>query len=129
MQDTPALGLRDAGAGLVGLPCRQRQARPRCSRWTRPRRRFRTADTSQPVASGNTPAAADIAAMAALKRTLRPARDPVDDLDTAKVEAQRAGKRIVLDVGGEWCSWCHLSTPSSKATARSVVSAMRTMCG
>ena len=25
-----------------------------------------------------------------------------------KVEAQRGGKRIVLDVGGEWCSWCHL---------------------
>nr|WP_250064985.1 thioredoxin family protein [Stenotrophomonas mori] len=66
------------------------------------------ADTSQPVASGNTPAAADIAALAALNVQFDPARDPVADLETAKVEAQRGGKRIVLDVGGEWCSWCHL---------------------
>ena len=66
------------------------------------------ADTSQPVASGNTPAAADIAAVAALNAQFDPARDPVADLETAKVEARRGGKRIVLDVGGEWCSWCHL---------------------
>lgn len=66
------------------------------------------ADPSQPVASGNTPAAADVAAVAALNAQFDPARDPVADLATAKVEAQRGGKRIVLDVGGEWCSWCHL---------------------
>ncbi|WP_313171339.1 thioredoxin family protein [Stenotrophomonas sp.] len=66
------------------------------------------ADTSQPVASGNTPTAADIAAVAALNAQFDPARDPVADLETAKVEAQRGGKRIMLDVGGEWCSWCHL---------------------
>lgn len=66
------------------------------------------ADTSQPVASGNTPTAADIAAVAALNAQFDPARDPVADLETAKVEAQRGGKRIILDVGGEWCSWCHL---------------------
>jgi len=66
------------------------------------------ADTSQPVASGNTPTAADIAAVAGLNAQFDPARDPVADLATAKVEAQRGGKRIVLDVGGEWCSWCHL---------------------
>ena len=66
------------------------------------------ADPSQPVASGNTPAAADVAAVAGLNAQFDPARDPVADLATAKVEAQRGGKRIVLDVGGEWCSWCHL---------------------
>jgi thiol:disulfide interchange protein len=66
------------------------------------------ADVSQPVASGNTPAAADVAAVAALNARFDPARDPVADLETAKVEAQRGGKRIMLDVGGEWCSWCHL---------------------
>ena len=66
------------------------------------------ADPSVPVASGNTPAAADVAAVAALNAQFDPARDPVADLATAKVEAQRGGKRIVLDVGGEWCSWCHL---------------------
>ncbi|MGH8044129.1 MAG: thioredoxin family protein, partial [Stenotrophomonas sp.] len=66
------------------------------------------ADPGQPVASGNTPAAADVAAVAGLNAQFDPARDPVADLATAKVEAQRGGKRIVLDVGGEWCSWCHL---------------------
>jgi len=66
------------------------------------------ADTSQPVASGNTPTAADIAAVAALNAQFDPARDPVADLETAKVEAQRGGKRIMLDVGGEWCGWCQL---------------------
>lgn len=66
------------------------------------------ADPRQPVASGNTPAAADIAAVAALNAQFDPARDPFADLETAKVEAQRGGKRIILDVGGEWCSWCHL---------------------
>lgn len=66
------------------------------------------ADPSQPVASGNTPAAADIAAIAALSASFDPARDPVADLETAKVEAKRGGKRILLDVGGEWCSWCHI---------------------
>ncbi len=67
-----------------------------------------TADPAQPVASGNTPAAADIAAIAALNADFDPARDPAADLETAKVEAQRGGKRIILDVGGEWCPWCHL---------------------
>lgn len=65
-------------------------------------------DTSQRVASGNTPAAADIAAVAGLSASFDPLRDPAKDLETAKVEAQRGGKRILLDVGGEWCSWCHI---------------------
>ncbi|SDQ87511.1 thioredoxin family protein [Pseudoxanthomonas sp. CF125] len=65
-------------------------------------------DTSRPVASGNTPTAADIAAVAALNATFDPKRDPASDLEMAKVEAQRGGKRILLDVGGEWCSWCHI---------------------
>jgi hypothetical protein len=65
-------------------------------------------DTSRRVASGNTPTAADIAAVAALNASFDPLRDPVRDLEMAKVEAQRGGKRILLDVGGEWCSWCHI---------------------
>ncbi len=36
-----------------------------------------------------------------------PARDPEQDLRDAQTEAGRSGKRILLDVGGEWCSWCH----------------------
>lgn len=35
-----------------------------------------------------------------------PQRDPADDLRTATLAAQREGKRIVLDVGGDWCAWC-----------------------
>ncbi|PPT91633.1 thioredoxin family protein [Xanthomonas theicola] len=66
------------------------------------------ADPNQPVASGNTPAAADVAAVAALGAQFDPARDPANDLETAEVEAKRGGKRILLDVGGEWCSWCHI---------------------
>lgn len=46
--------------------------------------------------------------IAALNAQFDPARDPVADLATAKVEAQRGGKRIIVDVGGEWCPWCHL---------------------
>ncbi|KLD77862.1 thioredoxin family protein [Xanthomonas hyacinthi] len=66
------------------------------------------ADPNQPVASGNTPAAADVAAAAALGAQFDPNRDPANDLETAEVEAKRGGKRILLDVGGEWCSWCHI---------------------
>ena len=36
-----------------------------------------------------------------------PTRDPVADLKIAVTRAQAEGKRIILDVGGEWCSWCH----------------------
>lgn len=66
------------------------------------------ADPSQPVASGNTPAAADAAALAALNAQFDPARDPAKDLQTAIVEAKRGGRRIILNIGGEWCPWCHI---------------------
>lgn len=36
-----------------------------------------------------------------------PTRDPSKDVEAAVVLASKAGKRILLDVGGEWCSWCH----------------------
>jgi len=36
-----------------------------------------------------------------------PKRDAAKDVQDAVVEATRAGKRILLDVGGEWCIWCH----------------------
>jgi thiol:disulfide interchange protein len=37
-----------------------------------------------------------------------PARDPEADLTLALDKAKIAHKRVLLDVGGEWCSWCHL---------------------
>ncbi len=36
-----------------------------------------------------------------------PARDSFKDLKEIIVDAQTTGKRILLDVGGEWCIWCH----------------------
>ena len=35
-----------------------------------------------------------------------PARDPKIDLEKAVGMAAKSGKRIILDVGGEWCGWC-----------------------
>jgi len=51
--------------------------------------------------------APDPAAVAALDGKFDPARDPEADLQLAMEAARRSGRRIVLDVGGEWCSWCH----------------------
>lgn len=64
------------------------------------------ADASQPVASGNTRAAADVAAIAALGAAFDPQRDAAADLETAKVEARRGGKRIVLELGEASCAPC-----------------------
>ncbi len=36
-----------------------------------------------------------------------PGKDPAKDLQTAIIEAQKTNKNILLDVGGEWCIWCH----------------------
>jgi thiol:disulfide interchange protein len=35
-----------------------------------------------------------------------PKKDPNADLQAAVARAQKENKRIVLDVGGEWCGWC-----------------------
>lgn len=34
-------------------------------------------------------------------------RDPAKDLALAETEAQAQHKRILLEVGGDWCYWCH----------------------
>jgi thioredoxin-related protein len=36
-----------------------------------------------------------------------PARDSEKDVQNAIAIAAKTGQRILLDVGGEWCSWCH----------------------
>jgi thiol:disulfide interchange protein len=43
-----------------------------------------------------------------LTATYDPARNAADDLKQAVAKAQESGKRILLDVGGEWCIWCHI---------------------
>jgi hypothetical protein len=39
-----------------------------------------------------------------------PKRDAANDINDAVKEAKRTGRRVILDVGGEWCGWCHTST-------------------
>jgi thioredoxin-related protein len=36
-----------------------------------------------------------------------PRRNPFDDLKAAVEKVEQSNKRIILDVGGEWCIWCH----------------------
>lgn len=36
-----------------------------------------------------------------------PTRDAKKDIENAIIESKKNNKRILLDVGGEWCSWCH----------------------
>jgi len=35
-----------------------------------------------------------------------PQRDPYKDLQSTITEASKLNKRIILDVGGDWCIWC-----------------------
>jgi thiol:disulfide interchange protein len=37
-----------------------------------------------------------------------PARNAEQDIRNAVAEAQSTNRRILLEVGGEWCSWCHV---------------------
>ncbi|TFG97016.1 MAG: thioredoxin family protein [Calditrichales bacterium] len=39
--------------------------------------------------------------------TFDPQRDAALDLQNAIKEAQRSNRYIIIDVGGEWCIWCH----------------------
>ena len=59
-----------------------------------------------PRPGGTTPTAADIAAIAALGAAFDPARSATADLETAKVEAKRGSKRIVLELGDAACGDC-----------------------
>ena len=40
--------------------------------------------------------------------TYDPKRDAETDIKDAVLEARRTGKRVLVDVGGEWCIWCHI---------------------
>ena len=35
-----------------------------------------------------------------------PARDAAQDIRTAVAEARRSRRRVLIDVGGDWCIWC-----------------------
>jgi thiol:disulfide interchange protein len=51
--------------------------------------------------------AAGVAALD-LPKKFDPARDPAKDVATAAAAAKAQGKRVLVDVGGEWCVWCHI---------------------
>lgn len=36
-----------------------------------------------------------------------PKRDAAQDIVNAIKEAQRTNKNVLVEVGGEWCGWCH----------------------
>jgi thiol:disulfide interchange protein len=50
---------------------------------------------------------AGAAKAAAQPNIFDPARDAATDLQAGIDEAARTGKRVLVDVGGNWCSWCH----------------------
>ena len=37
-----------------------------------------------------------------------PSRDAAADISRATSLASAQGKRVIVDVGGEWCAWCHI---------------------
>jgi len=37
-----------------------------------------------------------------------PKRDPDKDLAAAEAEAKTSNRYIIVIVGGDWCSWCHI---------------------
>jgi thioredoxin-related protein len=43
----------------------------------------------------------------ALMTKFDPAANAQQDIDDAVQLAAMSGKRVLLDVGGEWCKWCH----------------------
>lgn len=43
-----------------------------------------------------------------LPARFEPGRDAAKDVATAAALAKAQGKRVIVDVGGEWCSWCHV---------------------
>ncbi|HEY3533422.1 MAG TPA: thioredoxin family protein [Casimicrobiaceae bacterium] len=45
---------------------------------------------------------------AELPDSFDPARDAGADVAHAVTLAKTQNKRVIVDVGGEWCSWCHI---------------------
>jgi thiol:disulfide interchange protein len=65
---------------------------------------------------------ASLAAAQDLPAKFDPARDAAKDVATASALARSQGKRVLVDVGGEWCPWCHIMDRffESEADARAL---------
>lgn len=61
---------------------------------------------SQKAAIKINPAFVEVQKLQAKREKFDPKRDPNLDLQNAVSTAQKENKRIILDIGGEWCSWC-----------------------
>ncbi|HXC17056.1 MAG TPA: thioredoxin family protein [Holophagaceae bacterium] len=68
---------------------------------------FLSAMMASPVAA-QAPGGAATTAPKVAAGPFDPTRDSARDLEAAKAEAHKSGRRILLDVGGNWCSWCRL---------------------
>jgi thiol:disulfide interchange protein len=51
--------------------------------------------------------AASSADLPAYSQYYDPNRDPATDGRAALQLARRTGRRVLIEVGGDWCSWCH----------------------
>jgi len=75
-----------------------------------PVREIVTEVPTSPSQSGEPPTqeAANLSELqnSALVDVYDPARDPAEDLKQAIVIAQNENKRIMLELGGDWCIWC-----------------------
>lgn len=51
---------------------------------------------------------AGVLSLPAYSRVYDPSRNPfVDGRDALKL-AQHSGRRVLIEVGGDWCRWCHI---------------------
>ncbi|MDP3762164.1 MAG: thioredoxin family protein [Ramlibacter sp.] len=66
------------------------------------RRTFQTAALALALALSSTASAQDI------RSKFDPSRDAAKDVAAAVATAKAQGKRVIVDVGGEWCPWCHI---------------------
>lgn len=37
-----------------------------------------------------------------------PSRDPASDIQAALAQAKATGRRVLIEAGGNWCSWCKI---------------------
>lgn len=67
-----------------------------------------TAAPVLPSPEGQAPTASEPSSLqnSALVDVYDPARDPAEDLQQAIAIAQKENKRIMLELGGDWCIWC-----------------------
>jgi thiol:disulfide interchange protein len=61
--------------------------------------------TAQALESGTKPGAPGSAYIPV--HNFVPSRDAYADIQAAVAEAQRTGKRVIVDIGGDWCVYCH----------------------